>query len=127
MILKSIQNDQDSRVHRELCQRFSSSIELEHLQQDFNKIQGDRVQVCSQLEQFIINDDEKFITATLPGEDNERSAAMRSELLSFGQKLKTHGMELSRGNAQEFNDFIKAALGEWANKCQKAHSIKVTK
>jgi len=123
MLLKSVENDKDSRVHRELCQRFSSSIELEHLQQDFNKIQGDRVQVCSQLEQFIINDDEKYITAACSGEDNERRAAMRNELLSFGQKLKTHGMELSRGNAQEFNDFIKAALGEWADKCRKAHSI----
>lgn len=110
MILKSIQNDDGSAEHKQLCQRFSESIEFSLLQAEFYQLQGDARKICSQLEQFIINDDSKSITGLSDGTtDNGRSKA---QLLSFGQKLKKSGMELSRHNAQEFNDFIKAALGE---------------
>ena len=110
MILKSIQDDDGSIEHKQLCQRFSESIEFSVLQAEFNQLQGDTRKICTQLEQFIINDDSKSITGLSDGTDNGRSKA---QLLSFGQKLKKSGMELSRHNAQEFNDFIKAALGEW--------------
>jgi|TARA_B110000285_G_C15114055_1_gene612965 hypothetical protein len=50
------------------------------------------------LEQFIINDDEKYIDS--------------ADLLEFGQKVKASGMDLSRSNASAFNGFITAALGE---------------
>lgn len=71
-------------------------------------MQGDKVKICDHLEQYIINDDEKLIT----GSQESNDSAQIKELLSFGQKLKTCGMELSRENAQEFNQFITAALGE---------------
>jgi hypothetical protein len=50
------------------------------------------------LEQFIINDDAKYIE--------------NSDLLEFGHKVKAYGMDLSRSNASAFNGFITAALGE---------------
>ena len=94
----------------QLCQRFNPSLELKQIQLDFQNIQGDPVQICNQLEQFLINDDEKYITAE---SNSEQSKDIRNQIISIGQKIKASGMELSRGNTQEFNDFIKAALGEW--------------
>lgn len=63
MILKSLQNDKDSHVHQQLCQRFCPSLDFMELQKEFNNIQGDKLKICEQLEQYIINDDEKYLAS----------------------------------------------------------------
>ena len=98
MVLKSIQNDKDSHSHQQLCQRFSENLDLESLKSQYGTLPGDKQSICGQLEQFIINDDEKYIKTP--------------SLLDFGQKLKSMGMELSRSDPTAFNGFITAALGE---------------
>lgn len=59
MVLQCICNDKKSHVFRQLCGRFCKNIEFENLQQSFNKLQGDRRQICKQLEEFILTDDHK--------------------------------------------------------------------
>lgn len=61
MILRSVQNQKDSQIHQQLCNRFCPSINFTQLQKEFDKIQGDKKDICNRLEQFIINDDEKII------------------------------------------------------------------
>lgn len=68
MILKSLQNDKESHVHQQLCRRFCPSLDFSEMQKEFDRIGGDKVKICCKLEQFIINDDEKYITKD---EDNK--------------------------------------------------------
>lgn len=99
MILKSIQNDKDSHIHHRLCTRFCPTLDLDQIQSHFNGLQGDKVRICQKLEEFIIHDDEKYLGGC-------------EHITAVGHKIKQSGMELSRSDAQEFNQFITAALGE---------------
>uniref|UniRef100_A0A7S3CU83 Uncharacterized protein n=1 Tax=Strombidium rassoulzadegani TaxID=1082188 RepID=A0A7S3CU83_9SPIT len=114
IVLKSIQNDELSLSHLQLSKRFAQPkngqgcpIDFEMLQSDYDSINEDQETVGSQLEEFIIRDDLKVIE-----QQYEKNNQTCKQILSLGQKVKQAGMELSRQNAQEFNSFITAALGE---------------
>ena len=86
LVLRSIQNAKDSHEHKQLCLRFCPDFEFSNLTALFNKMQGDREKMCSELEQFIIHDDTKYLS--------------NSAQKDLGQQIKVLGMQLSRSDAQ---------------------------
>mmetsp|Transcript_24684 Transcript_24684/g.38405 ORF Transcript_24684/g.38405 Transcript_24684/m.38405 type:complete len:314 (-) Transcript_24684:13-954(-) len=111
LVLKSITKEPESDSQLRLCRRFLENPEEEGKRADIDfsslsdklvQLKGQQPDAVEQLEQFIIEDDDNLI----------RGGPVRNELLSLGQHVKENGMALSRVNAQEFNQFISAALGE---------------
>lgn len=96
VVLWSVSNSKDSSIFRQLCTRFCDEIDFTSLQLEFDRLPGDKLEICQNLESFIINDDLSLLHS------NQRDV---------GQKLRNYGMQLSRKDAQQFNQFITAALG----------------
>lgn len=59
---------------------------------------GDRAEIQQRLEESIIKDDESLL--------------QDRKVVAFSHRVKNIGMQLSRSDAQLFNQFITAALGE---------------
>lgn len=96
VVLWSVNQSERSPEFRQLCSRFCPDIDLHELQRAFNELPGYKQTAVNALESFVINDD---------------ISSLDQSLREFGQKLRHHGMQLSRNDAQSFNQFIMAALG----------------
>ena len=96
VVLWSVNQSERTEVFRQLCCRFCDSIDHDELSTQFKALAVNKREASTALEQFVINDD---------------LSSLHPNLREFGQKLRHHGMQLSRNDAQSFNQFITAALG----------------
>ena len=47
LVFKSVKNDKNSHIFKQLCQRFAPNTDLYGLQQSFSSLEGDRETICS--------------------------------------------------------------------------------